>query len=106
MEGHHCLERKCSVTGASIHVLKQSYSTYVQMVILSIYDTRRPKHLHSPILWYQQHSSGLASRPLYMSRIEFGKLSKIQLKTLVQIKLGKSELNLIENFESNQVSKT
>ena len=41
------------VTGASVHVPRQRNSTYVQTVIRSIYETRRPEHPHLPIHRYK-----------------------------------------------------
>ena len=40
------LRRKGDVRIASIHAPKQRNSTYIQTVIRSIYDTRRPEHPH------------------------------------------------------------
>ena len=55
-----------NVMGKSVHVPRQSNSTYVNLVWWYIYKTRWNKHLHSPILRYQQFPQGTASQPRYM----------------------------------------
>ena len=54
------------VTGASVHTPRQRNSTYVQTVRRSIYKTRQPEHLHSPIRWYEQLPQIPSPRPRYM----------------------------------------
>ena len=39
----------------STHATRQRNSIHVQMVTWSIYDTRHPKHPHSPMCCYEQH---------------------------------------------------
>ena len=42
-----------AITGASAPAPRHSNSQYIHLVILSIYDTRRTNHPHSPIFRYQ-----------------------------------------------------
>ena len=64
--GQSCRRIKGDVTGASVHVPRQSNSTYAQTVRWTIYKTRRPEHPHLPIRWYKRRPQGPpASRPRY-----------------------------------------
>ena len=67
--GQSCLIIKGVITGASVHEPIHSNSTYVQIVIRYIYDTRRPEHPHSPISQYERLPQGSASRPCYIARV-------------------------------------
>ena len=70
--GQSCLRRKGGVTGASVNALRQRNSLYEQTSRRSIYETRRPKHPHSPIRRYERRPLGtLSSSPLQVATLCF-----------------------------------
>ena len=68
--GQSCLRIKGGVTGESVHLPRQSNSTYIQTFIQSIYKTRRPEHPQFPIDWYKQRPQIPASWPRYTRGID------------------------------------
>ena len=65
MSDQSCLVIKVYIMGASSHATRQSNSKYASMARQSIYNIRKPEHLHSPICRYQKCPQGPSIWPHY-----------------------------------------